>query len=255
MKSFQENEVWELVELPDGRKPVGNKWVFKLKTDEDRKIERYKARLVAQGYTQIFDMNYNETFCPVMRLESVRALMAWSVQHKLHLHQIDVTTAFLNGELEEEVLMKQPEGFAKPGQEHLVCKLKKSLYGLKQSPWCWNIVLYNRLKELGFNHPCIHRASSGESFFLGVHVDNIIMVAKNEVRLTEVKKSLAERFDIKDLGRLHHFVEMKVIHREHMDRAAGIHRKAASMSQSRKCKASVNSCGHQRQTNQSNRKR
>ena len=149
IKSLQENEVWELVELPDGRKPVGNKWVFKLKTDEDGKIERYKARLVAQGYTEIFGMDYAETFCPVVRLESVRALMALSVQHKFHLHQMDVTTAFLNGELEEALFMRQPEGFTKPGQEHLVCRLKKSLYGLKQSPRCWNVALHNRLKELG----------------------------------------------------------------------------------------------------------
>lgn len=220
MKSLHENRVWELVKLPVGRKPVGSKWVFKLKTDEDGNIERYKARLVAQGYTQKFGMDYDETFCPVARLESVRTLMALSVQHKLHLHQIDVTTAFLNGNLEEEVYMRQPEGFVKPGQEHLVCKLKRSLYGLKQAPRCWNMALHSLLKELNFvqleSDPCIYRASNGEKFFLGVYVDDILMVAKNEARLADVKKCLSEKFDIKDLGRLHHFLGMKIIQDETM---------------------------------------
>ena len=141
MKSLQENEVWDLVELPRGRKPVGSKWVFKVKTDEDGNVERYKARLVAQGFTQKFGADCDETFCPVVRLESVRTLIELSVQHILQLHQVDITTAFLNGKLEEEVFMKQPEGFVVKGQKHLVCRLKKSLYGLKQSPRCWNIAL------------------------------------------------------------------------------------------------------------------
>ena len=91
-KSLKENEVWDLVELPRGCKPVGSKWVFKVKTDEDGNVERYKARLVAQGFTQKFRADYDETFCPVVRLESIRTLIALSVQHGLQLHQVDVTT-------------------------------------------------------------------------------------------------------------------------------------------------------------------
>ena len=130
MSSVQENDVWELVDLPEGRKPVGSKWVFKAKTNADGHIERYKARLVAQGFSQKFGTDYNETFSPVVRLESVSTLIATSVQQGLQLHQVNVTTAFLNGKLEEEVYMKQPEGFAVPGNKQLVCKLKKSIYGL-----------------------------------------------------------------------------------------------------------------------------
>jgi hypothetical protein len=218
MKSLQENEVWDLVELPRGRKPVGSKWVFKVKTDEDGNIERYKARLVAQGFTQKFGADYDETFCPVVRLESIRTLIALSVQHDLQLHQVDVTTAFLNGKLEEEVFMKQPEGFVAKEQEHLVCRLKKSLYGLKQSPRCWNIALDQHLKGLGFiqveSDPCIYRASSGEPFFIGVYVDDIVMASKSKGRLAEVKHSLAKKFDIKDLGKLHHFLGMKIVQDE-----------------------------------------
>ena len=96
MTSLQNNDVWELVDLPEDRKPVGSKWVFKAKTNADGHIERYKARLVAQRYSQKFGTDYDETFSPVVRLESVRTLIAMSVQQSLQLHQVDVTTAFLN---------------------------------------------------------------------------------------------------------------------------------------------------------------
>ena len=136
MKSLKSNDVWELVPLPTGKKTVGSKWVFKVKSGADGSVERYKARLVAQGFTQRYGSDYDETFCPVVRQESLRVLIALSVQYGLKLHQVDVTTAFLNGNLEEEVYMAQPNGFVKRGEEHLVCKLNKSIYGLKQSPRC-----------------------------------------------------------------------------------------------------------------------
>lgn len=215
IKSLSENEVWDLVDLPEGRSPVGSKWVFKVKTGADGSIERYKARLVAQGYSQKFGTDYDETFCPVIRLESLRALIALAVQNDLELHQIDVTTAFLNGELEEEVYMKQPEGFIKRGKEHLVCKLKRSIYGLKQSPRCWNSVLDDQLKKMGFvqseSDPCIYRAKE-EMFIIGVYVDDIVLATKKEKKLNDVKQALAKRFDIKDMGKLHYFLGMKVIH-------------------------------------------
>ena len=127
MKSLKENDVWELVELPSGWKTVGSKWVFKTKIGESGTVEHYKARLVAQGYTQRYGADYDETFCPVARQESLRVLLALSVQYGLKLHQVDIVTAFLNSNLEEEVYMAQPEGFTSQGQEHLVCKLKKNI--------------------------------------------------------------------------------------------------------------------------------
>ena len=162
MKYLQENQVWDLVELPKGRKTVGSKWVFKVKTGADGSVERYKAQLVAQGYTQKLGNDYDETFCPVVyvRHESIRVLLALCVQYGLKLHQVDVTTAFLNGNLEEEVYMAQPEGFVSEGAQHLVCKIKKSIYGLKQSPRCWNTALDKHLKSIGFAQsncdPCIY---------------------------------------------------------------------------------------------------
>ena len=132
IKSLDGNKVWFLTELPE----VGSKWVFKVKIGVDGAVERYTARLVAQGFSQKFGTDYDEIFCPVVRRESFCALIALGVQNDLQIHRIDDTTAFLNGKLEEEVYMKQPEGFTKRGEEHFVCKLEKSIYGLKQSPRC-----------------------------------------------------------------------------------------------------------------------
>ena len=141
LSSLRENEAWELVKLPEGKHMVGSKWVYKIKTGADGSVQRYKARLVAQGFTQKYGTDFDETFCPVVRLESLRMLIAKSVQQDLHLHQLDVTTAFLNGTLSEEVYMEQPKGFVCQGKEEFICKLKKSIYGLKQAPCCWNSTL------------------------------------------------------------------------------------------------------------------
>ena len=150
MESLKKHDVWELVDLPPGKKAIGSKWVYKVKTNADGSIERYKARLVAQGYNQKFGADYDETFCPVVRQESLRLLMAMSVQQGLEMHHVDVNTAFLNGTLEEEVYLRQPKGFVKNEEKNLVCKLKKSLYGLKQSSRCWNVTLDAHLKSMGF---------------------------------------------------------------------------------------------------------
>ncbi|KAL5494293.1 hypothetical protein EMCRGX_G015594 [Ephydatia muelleri] len=133
INSLHQHNVWDLVECPKGCKPVGSKWVFKVKTNADGSTERFKARLVAQGYTQREGLDYDETFSPVVRSESIRSVISLACKEGLKLHQMDVTTAFLNSELDQVIYMRQPEGFAADGQEHLVCPLKKSLYGLKQS--------------------------------------------------------------------------------------------------------------------------
>ena len=131
-------DTWELVELPEGRKTIGRQWVFKRKYKEDGSIERYKARLVAKGYSQRYSVDYHETFSPAVIFDTLRTLLSFAVQNNLLIDQMDVTTAFLNGYLDEEIYMEQPPGHAEKGKENLVCKLKRSLYGLKQSPRCWN---------------------------------------------------------------------------------------------------------------------
>ena len=149
MESLYENEVWDLVEPPKGRKIVGSKWVFKEKMGADGTTERYKAGLVAEGFSQKRGLDYDETFSPVVRTESVHSMIALAAKDNLLLHQMDVTTGFLNWSLEEEVYMNQPVGFATKGKEHLVCKLKKNIYGLKQSPRCWNVALADHLCDIG----------------------------------------------------------------------------------------------------------
>ena len=220
LESLQKNQVWDLVEQPKDRKIVGSKWVFKVKTDSEGNLERYKARLVAQGCSQKYGEDYDETFSPVVRFESLRTLFALAAQNDLKLHQMDVSTAFLNGVLDEEVYMRPPEGFLEQGQEGLVCRLKKSIYGLKQSPRCWNTVLDKRLKEMGFeplsSDQCIYRTSEGDSLYIAIYVDDIVIAGKSEDELRRVKKEISQFFDVKDMGPLNHFLGMKVIqHPDH----------------------------------------
>ena len=178
-------------------------------------MERFKVRLLAQGFSQKPGVDYDETFSPVARFESVRTVIVLALQNDLKLHQIDVTTAFLNGDFKDEVYMKQPEGFVVKGQEHLVCKLKRTIYGLKQSSRCWNSLLDQHLKKLGFvqsvSDPCICEASEGEMFMIAFHVDDLVLAAKSDKRIGDVKKALGDKFEVKDIRELHHFLGTKVL--------------------------------------------
>ena len=133
MESMRTNQVWELVDLPHRRKSIGNKWVLKIKRKADGSIDKYKARLVAKGYIQREGVDYEETFSPVVRFASIHLILAMVASLDLELHQIDVKTAFLNRELDEEIFVDQPIGFVVKGQERKICRLNRSLYGLKQS--------------------------------------------------------------------------------------------------------------------------
>ena len=150
MESMRTNQVQDLVDLPSGRKAIGNKWVLKIKRKADGSIERYKAQLVAKGYTQKEGVDYEETFSPVVRFASVRLILAIVANLNLELYQMDVKTAFLNGELDEEIYMDQPIGFVTKGQEHGVYKLKRSIYGLKQSSRQWYLRFHRAVLTNGF---------------------------------------------------------------------------------------------------------
>lgn len=204
IKSLQSHGVWDLVKPPKGKTVLGNKWVFKQKLAPDGQVERYKARLVAQGCGQRHGCDYNETFSPVVRFESLRTVFAFAAQYGLKLHQMDVTTAFLNGELTDEVYVKQPEGFVSPGQSHLACKLKQSIYRLKQSPRCWNHSIDSQLKKMNFSQtasdPCQYVAWEGELFLIAVYVDDILLGSRSDKKMGGVKKTLSEHFEMKDLG-------------------------------------------------------
>ncbi len=209
-QSLQRNDTWDLVKLPAGCKAVTSKWVFRLKRDAEGKITRYKARLVARGFTQRAGIDYQETFAPVVRFETVRVIIAAAAKRGLLLHQLDVETAFLNGTLQEEVYLEQPEGFVE--DTTLVCRLRKSLYGLKQSPRCWNQALHEFLLEKGYKQTqadtCVYTYKSN---ILAVYVDDLLLVAPDEQEIARMKKGLMDRFKMKDLGPLHYLLGLRIV--------------------------------------------
>ena len=188
--------------------------MFKLKHSCDGTVERFKARLVAKGYTWKYGIDYDETFSPVVRFSSIRCLLAFAVQNDLLIHQMDVETAFLNGKLDEEIYMQQPEGYVKPGEEHLVCKLEKSLYGLKQSSRCWNKVFRECIEKIGFIQasadPCVFIRKDALTI-IGVHVDDMMILARNITQMRSVKDSLKLQFKMKDMGELHYYVGVCIV--------------------------------------------
>ena len=199
MESMYSNSVWELVDLPDGVKPIGSKWIYKRKRGIDGKVETFKARLVAKGYTQKEGVDYEETFSPVAMFKSIRILLSIAAYFDYEIWQMDVKTAFLNGNLEESIYMMQPEGFVSPDQVQKVCKLQRSIYGLKQASRSWNIRFDDVIKTYGFeqnvDEPCVYkRIIDKKVVFLVLYVDDILLI-RNDVRvLSEVKGWLASQF-------------------------------------------------------------
>ena len=144
------NGVWNLETIPKGAKIVGCKWVYKTKHDSKGNIERFKAPLMSKGFTQREGIDYNETFSPVSCKDSFRIIVALVAHYDLELHQMDVKTAFLNGDLEENIYMAQPKGFIVEGKERMGCHLKKSSYGLKQASRQWYLKFDSTIRKFGF---------------------------------------------------------------------------------------------------------
>ena len=149
-QSVMKNNTWQLVDLPPGKKPIGCRWIFKTKYKSDGTIDKYKARLVEKGYAQQEGIDYEETFAPTAKIKTIRMIFALAAQFGWKVHQMDVKSAFLNGDLQEEVYMTQPEDYVIPGKEMMVCRLIKSLYGLKQAPQAWYIKIDEHLISHGF---------------------------------------------------------------------------------------------------------
>ena len=210
---------WELTERPYGCKPVGCKWVFKKKLRLDGTIEKYKARLVAKGYTQKEGEDFFDTYSPVARLTTIRALLSLAASYGLIVHQMNVKTVFSNGELDEEIYMDQLDEFVVKCQESKVCKLLKSLYGLKQAPKQWHEKFDRNLTSAGFvineADKCVYyRYGGGAGVILYLYVDDILIFGMNIEVINDVKSFLSKSFDMKDLGEADVILNIKLIKNE-----------------------------------------
>ncbi|KAG8497104.1 hypothetical protein CXB51_008305 [Gossypium anomalum] len=224
--SMYENQVWTLVDPPEGVKPIGCKWVFKKKTDIDGNVQTYKGRLVAKGFHQIHGVDYDETFSPVAMFKSIRILPAIAAFHNYEIWQMDVKTAFLNGKLEEDVYMTQPEGFVNPKDAEKICKLQRSIYGLKQASRSWNLRFNDAIKEFGFikneDEPCVYKKVSGSTItFLVLYVVDILIMGNDIPTLQSIKTWLGSFFSMKDLGEATYILGVK-IYRDRSRRLLGL---------------------------------
>ena len=211
INSLTSMKTWSQISKPKEKPIIKSKWIFKVKYNPNGTIDRYKARLVAKGYTQTKGIDYEETFAPVVRHETMRYLFAYATQRKLPIIAMDVETAFLNGELEEEVYMEIPAGFANAGA---ICQLNKALYGLKQSPRAWNQKITTYLKEEGFNQstadPCLFiKKIEGRIAILSLYVDDCMLIGE-EKDIQKIKEILTSQFKMKDLGEVKQIVGIQV---------------------------------------------
>jgi hypothetical protein len=215
LHQFTRNDVWTLVSRPAEHNIIGTKHIFKNKTDEHGTVVRNKARLVAQGYTQIEGIDFDETFAPVARLESIRILLSIDCHIGFKLYQMDVKSAFLNSVLQEEVYVEQPKGFQDPHHPHHVYKLKKALYGLKQAPRAWYERLTTYLLAKGFtrgqaDRTLFIRQQGTHKLIAKIYVDDIIFGATLDYLAHESSEEMKQEFEISMIGELNYFLGLQV---------------------------------------------
>jgi Reverse transcriptase (RNA-dependent DNA polymerase) len=203
------------VSLPPNKKTDGCKWVFTVKQNPEGRVEHYKARLVAKGYSQTYDIDYDETFEPVAKMSTVRALVSLAANEGWKLHQLDVNNVFLDGDLLEEVYMEIPPGFGTNQTIGKVCKLKKSLYGLKQSPRAWfdrfrKAMVGTRYQQINVDHTVFFKRDEGHITILAVYVDDMIITGNDEDEIARLKVRPGNEFEVKDLGHLRYFFGIEV---------------------------------------------
>lgn len=238
VQNLIDNNVYEVVPIPKGVKPITSKMVFRVKYDTNGNVERHKIRIVARGFTQVEGVDYKEVWAPVANLESIRIILALAAKYNLELDQMDVATAYLNGELEEEIYMIPPDGVKiLPGH---CWRLKRSLYGLKQAGRTWNLTLDKRLRSLGFTRlnakTCLYVYRQGDKIcFLVVYVDDFLLAANSRTFMDGVKKQLSATFKMRDLGPASYILGIHITR----DREA----RTVSLSQRQYIKTVVERCG------------
>jgi len=206
MKSLHDNHTFDLVKLPKGKGALDNTWIYRVKHESNSTSPRYKARLVVKGYSQRKGVDFNEIFSPMVKMSSIRTMLSLTSTLDLEVEQMDVKTAFFHGDLEEEIYMKQPDGFHVEGKEYSMCRLRKSLYGLKQALRQWYKKFESVLFEQGYrkttsDHCVFIRKFSDDDFIIMLlYVDDMFIVGKNVFRIVRLKKQLGESFPMKNMG-------------------------------------------------------
>jgi hypothetical protein len=215
MDSLVNNQTWDLVQLPAGKRALQNKWVYKLK-EEDGGKKWYKARLVVKGFAQKKGIDFDEIFSPVVKMTSIRTILSLVVVEYLHLEQLDVKTTFLHGDLEEEIYMQQPQGYEVKGKENLVCRLKKTFYGIKQAPRKWYLKFDRFMTEQGYSRchsdHCVYfkNLENGSYIILLLYVDDMLVAGSNMQDINVLKKKLDNSFVMKDLGATKEILGMRI---------------------------------------------
>jgi transposase InsO family protein len=212
LAAVERNGTWELVDLPQGRKAIGCRWVFKQKRNAAGEVVRHKARIVARGFLQQPGVDFEETFAPVAKLTTIRILFAMVATHGFEVHQVDIVTAYLNGIMREEVYMRQPPGFDDGSGR--VCRLKKALYGLKQAGRAWYEHIDGTLRKMGFKRSSYdHSLYMHVSFmhtYLALYVDDCVIVSSTVSIVTKIKDGLAKEYEVKDLGEISFILGIRV---------------------------------------------
>ena len=215
MNSLTRNQTWELTSLPKGKIALHNKWVYRIK-EEHNGSKRFKARLVVKGFQQKEGIDYTDIFSPVVKMTTIRLVLSIVAAEDLHLEQLDVKTAFLHGDLEEDIYMKQPEGFSEKGKENMVCRLKRSLYGLKQAPRQWykkfdNFMCNNGFTRLQADHCCYVKNFGSSYIILLIYVDDMLVAGSSIGEINKLKQQLSKQFEMKDLGNAKQILGMRII--------------------------------------------
>ncbi|CAM8950681.1 unnamed protein product [Rhodiola kirilowii] len=216
INALEHNNTWTITSLPLEKKAVDCKWVFKIKHHSDGTVERYKARLVAKGFTQVEGIDYHDTFAPVVKMTSGRCVLAVAAARGWPLFQLDVNNAFLHGVLDEDVYMKLPPGFYSQAQQNgQVCKLQRSIYGLKQASRQWFAWFSDALIEFDFvpslnDYSLFTLRMQNEFLILLVYVDDVVITGTSSQLIDKVKLFIHDKFQIKDLGLLKYFLGLEV---------------------------------------------
>jgi hypothetical protein len=212
IEAHLQNGTWELAQLPPGRRAIGSRWVFKIKRLPDGSIDKYKGRIVAQGFSQVQGIHYNEIFASTARMAAMRAVLAIAAAEDLELESVDISTAFLNGDIDAEVYMKVPEGLEvegdpRPGEDpkRWVVRLLKGLYGIKQGPRIWALKLHSVLTSIGFERiDCdysVYVYRRGDvRIMMPIHVDDLLLASNSKAAIQRVKSDLATHFKLHDQG-------------------------------------------------------